>query len=379
MFAKQATAPALDPEQNSLHRKYRPTKLARYIGQEAVVTRVRGMIATGKIPNAISFFGPPSAGKTTLARIIAAETNGKPVARQMDYKELNAATQKGIDDVRELDKLSKFRAVSKRRFIVIDEAQQILTNKQAAQALLKPLEEPPKDTTWIICSMDPSKFSTTIEGKAILKRCTQFVLEAPSGPDLLKQAVRIAKGEGMTYAITEDKAILKEVVRSCDQDMRVLANLMQGLQQYYDGIEGKKPKVLDKSHVASVLSSVETNDDRLALQFMIAVYALDFFTVQRSLLDVTDGFAFMKKIVWMAQFMLNVRILEGKSHKKVWWSVANKELIAGTKKLELSLRVLAEVNARLIRVQSQAATFAIPAPDLLSSEMYYLISELQKK
>jgi len=375
--SKQTQTPELNADENSLHLKYRPQKLERYIGQEPVVTRIRGMLESGKIPNALAFFGPPSAGKTTLARCVAGAVNGKPVKAQQDYKELNAATQKGIDDVRELEKLSKFRAIGKRRFIVIDEAQQILTNAHAAQALLKPLEEPSKDTTWIICSMEPAKFSTTV-GKAIIKRCTQFVLEAPTPSDLLKQAMRIAKGEGMSYVVSEDKAVLKEVVRSCEQDMRVLANLMQGLQQYYDGISGKKPKLLTKEHVSSVLSSVESNDDRLALDFMISLYSRKFTGVQRALLDVTDPFGFVKKIVWMSQFMLNSFVLDGQRHSKVWWSNNNRDLTTATKKLNLNLGTLAAVNARLIRVQAQSLSFAIPATDLLSSEMYYLISELEK-
>lgn len=368
---------ALDQDENSLHRKYRPATLDRVIGHEAVVTRLRGMIATNKVPNALAFFGPPSAGKTTLARVIAREVNGKPVKSQQDFKEINAATQKGIDDVRELEKLSRFRAISKRRFIVIDEAQQVTTNSHAANALLKPLEEPSKDTTWIICSMEPTKFSTTV-GKAIIKRCTQFFLEAPTSSDLLKQALRIAKGEGMTYVLDEERTVLKAVIRSCDQDMRVLANLMQGLQQYYDGIEGKKPKLLGKEHVSAALASTESSDDETALRFLHGVYSKQFNECQLALLDVADSFGFMKKIGWMSQFMLNVKILDGQKHSKVWWSPANRALLAQTKGIGLDLDTLAAVSSRLIKAQAQAATFQIPATDLLSAEAYYLIKELGK-
>jgi DNA polymerase III gamma/tau subunit len=376
MFKKKEEAEA-KPEQHALHTMYRPLTLDRYLGQEPVVTRIRGMISSGKIPSAIAFFGPPSAGKTTLARIVAAEVNGKPVKQQSDFKEINAATQRGIDDVRELEKLSKFRAMGKRRFIVIDEAQQFLSNHAAAQALLKPLEEPSPDTTWIICSMEPAKFSSSTVGKAILKRCTQFVLEAPSSSDLLKQALRIAKGEKMTYVLDEERAVLKEVVRSCDQDMRVLANLMQGLQQSYDGME-KKPKLLTLDDVSAILESVESTDDKLAVDFMIAVYKRSYRDMQRVLLDIQDGFSFMKKLVWISQFVLNVEVLGNAKHPKVWWSSANREVQTAVSKLKLNLGFKAAVASKIIRVQAQAANFQMSAAELLSSEMYYLFNELEE-
>jgi len=362
-------------EHKALHLKYRPQTLDRVIGHEQVVTRIRGMIESDEIPNALAFFGPPSAGKTTLARVIAATVNGKPVEQQQDYKELNAATQKGIDDVRELDKLSRFRAHNKRRFIVIDEAQQLLSNAQAAQALLKPLEEPKADTTWIICSMEPEKFSTTV-GRAIVKRCTQFHIDAPSSSDLLKQALRIAKGEGMKYVLDEEKSILKSVVKVSNQDMRELANLMHGLKHYYAGL-AEKPKRLDAEAVASVLSTSEAADDETALQFMLAVYGRQFGAAQRALLDVKDAFGFIKKIGWMSQFMLNVKVLNGAKHAKVAWWGKNPELLKATKDQDLSLGVLAAVNAKFVRIQSQSLSFQIPALDLLSAETFYLIQELK--
>jgi DNA polymerase-3 subunit gamma/tau len=172
MATKKPAVQTLDPEEHSLHRKYRPKTLERVIGQEAAVTRLRGLIKTGKVPNAIAFFGPPSAGKTTLARCLAAAVNEKPIEDQQDYKELNAATQRSIDDVRELERLSKFRPMgSKQRFILIDEAQQFMSNAAAAQGLLKPVEEPSVHTSWIFGSSEPEKFSSSNHGRALLSRC----------------------------------------------------------------------------------------------------------------------------------------------------------------------------------------------------------------
>src|SRR6185437_2088642 len=162
--------------QSALHLKYRPRALERVLGHSNVVTRLQGMMKSKKLPSAMAFFGPPSAGKTTLGRCVATAING---ALNSDYREVNAADERGIDDVRELIKTSKFKPQSTKRIILIDEAHQLVSNNAAAQTLLKALEEPATDTTWIICSMEPSKFSSTV-GKAILSRCTQFVLEQHS-------------------------------------------------------------------------------------------------------------------------------------------------------------------------------------------------------
>lgn len=362
--------------ETSLHSKYRPSKLDRIIGHETAVTRLKGLIASKKIPNAIAFFGPTSVGKTTLARALAFELNNKPASKQVGYKELNAADQRGIDDVRDLVKVSKFRTEGY-RIIVIDEAQQLVSNNAAAQTLLKPLEEPSPKTLWVICSMDPSKFTTGV-GKAIANRCTQFVLEPHTNADLLKQALRIAKGEEMSYVLTEDRKVLKAVVENSNGEMRTLANLMQSLQEYYDGLE-KKPKLLSAEHITNVLSSTESADDQLAVDCMIGVYSGDFAKVQLSLLSVADQFGFMKKLTWLAAFMMNVAVLKGAKHPKVWWSAPNRKLKDATADLKLKLDTLALTNATIVRVAAQASSFQIPATDLLSAELYMLIKTLSGK
>lgn len=359
----------------AFHTLYRPANLDKIIGHEAAVTRLKGMIDSNKIPNAIAFFGPTSAGKTTLARAFAADVNGlKSIGESRDYSETNAAEKRTIEDVRDMLQASKFRPQHKKRIICVDEAQGLLANAVAANAFLKPLEEPSKDTIWIICSMDPSKFQSGV-GKAIANRCSPFILEPHTSGDMLKQAMRIAKAEKMSYVLDEEKTVLKAVVRSC-QEMRTLANLMESLQQYYSGLKDK-PKLLTKEKIASVLNSTESADDKLAVTVMCAVYTGQFKIVQRSLLDVQDGFMFVSKLIYANQYVLNTAVLEGARHPKVWGSVSSRELASKSK--GVTLGILAACNATLVEVKSLSQQFSVSPEELLSSKLYRLIKELHTK
>jgi DNA polymerase III delta prime subunit len=368
-MATKKPTPKQDVEQvqGALHLKYRPKTLDKIIGHSDVVTRLKGILTKGKFPSALAFFGPPSAGKTTFARAFAFAVNGQ---LNMDFKEVNAADERGIDDVRELIKMSKFRPQSKKRIIFIDEAHQLISNNPAAQTLLKSLEEPAKDTIWIIGSMEPSKFSSVV-GKAILSRCTQFVLQQHTESDLFKQAVRIAKGEDMSYLLDEKKLALKHLAKNCNGEMRTLANLMQSTQQYYDGMEDQ-PEVLSKKDLASIISSTESSEDKLAVQMMTGLYQLQFKKVQRALLEVTDPFSFIKKCGFISSFILNEEVVEGR-HPKVWWTQSNREVHAAIKDAGVTLGMKAAVNATIVKTQSQAMSFQVPATDLLSADLYFLI------
>jgi DNA polymerase III gamma/tau subunit len=358
----------------SLHNNYRPVNLDRIIGHEAHVTRMKGIVASGKHPNAIALFGPTSAGKTTLVRAFAADINDlKTITGSRDYMEMNGSSEKSIDDIRQVQQLAKFKPQNKVRIICIDEAHGLLSNPQAANALLKVLETPPKNTMFAIASMEASKFQSSQVGRAILNRCNQFVLEPHTPEDLLKQAKRIAKGENMKYVLDEEGKILKAVVKNA-QEMRSLANLMESLQQYHEGLT-KKPKLLDKEHIATVLKSTESSDDKLAVQVMLGVYGCQFKVVQRSLLDIQDGFQFVKKLMWLNQYAMNTTVLDGARHPKVWGSAGGKEVLAATKG-KITMGMMAAVNASMVETVGILQQFATSPEELLSARLYRLIKEL---
>lgn len=358
---------------DALDLKYRPQTLDECFGHEKIITRLRGMIKTNKLPNALAFFGPPSAGKTTLARCIAAEINKKPVAQQGNlFKEINAGTTRGIDDVRELDRLSSFRALNGKRFILIDEAQALMTSAAAAKALCKPLEEPGADTVWIICSMEPEAFNANTTGQAILSRCTPFFLDAPSPADMLKQAVRIAEGEKMEYLLRDEK-LMKQIVRSADGSMRALAKQIQSLQYYWEGMDDK-PETLSIEDLAGVLTTAESSDDVYAHEYLMALYKRDYPKAHRACLHVNDAFQFARKVRNLSTHMSNVCALNGEPSNKVWYNAANKAIQKSADNVEDD--VIYAVHSRLIPVFAQAMTFTLPATDLLTGSAWSIIKSL---
>lgn len=369
--------PPTTKENNDLHAKYRPKTFDEIIGHEVAVTRLRGQIKTGKLRSAYLFTGPTSVGKTTLARCLAAEINGKPADQQIgDYRELNAGDQKSIEDMRELIRMSKFRPSGKKRIFMIDEAQALLTNHSAATAILKPLEEAGKtDTIWIIGSMDAAKFTSGANGspgKAIANRCDQFALEPPTTDLMIEFAKRIVVGEGMAYL--KSMAALSEIAGAANQEMRNVANLIQSIGDYYNGLDKKnRPEKLDVAAINKVLASSESNDDRLVVEVVYGALTLQYKAVHRALLDVADPFVFVKKVGWAAAFLLGMQVVD--KHPTLWWSPTNRELLNRTRKHKIPLGRYAAFNEMAILVARSASDFTVGGKELLSAAIYRFIEE----
>ena len=364
----------------ALHTKYRPKTLDKLIGQTTAVTRLKGIISSGKVPSAMLFTGPTSVGKTTLARAFACDLSGKGEVflNSPDYKEINFSDTRGIDDIRELIRITRFKPqMGKYRVIVGDECQGLLTGgNAAANAVLKALEES-ENTVWILCSMNPEKFQTTTIGKAIANRCVQFNLEPPSNGELLKQAKRICRGEHMDYMIDEESKLLKTIVKNSNYEMRTLAQLIEACQQYYEGL-AEKPQQLSLKDISSVLTSVESSEDQLAQKFICGLYALQFSVCQRCILDSNDHIGLLNKLSFINSYLVNSTILGSEKHRKVWNTSANVAVKKQVQKLNITLGQLAEVNTRLVETKSQAMQFGVGADALLSAFAYSTIRKLQE-
>lgn len=179
----------------SLHTKYRPTALNQVLGQDSTVKSLGRVLKEGRAHSFI-VAGPSGVGKTTLARIIAnVVAGGNATAVNLD--EVPAADHTGVDDMRQVVTRSLYRAVgaSPVKTIVIDESHRL--SAQAWDALLKPIEEPPKHVFWVFCTTNPSKIPKTIQ-----TRCVKFELQPVDEVSIYELLLKVSKAEG--FAISEE-------------------------------------------------------------------------------------------------------------------------------------------------------------------------------
>jgi DNA polymerase III gamma/tau subunit len=346
----------------TMDEKYRPKSLDEVIGNEVTVTTLKGFIKSGKFPAAIAFFGPPSAGKTTLSRAFARDVIGDLGS---DYTYVNVGSTRGIDDMRDLVRLATLSPMNgKRRFIHLDEAQSIISSPAAAAALLAPLETPHSKMTWLLSSMSPEKFSSTTNGKAILSRSTKFFLKSYSEDELKAYATRIIKGEGLTFFTKE---LRDKVVTECGEELRTIAHTIGSIASYYEGLE-EKPAKLGLEAVEEVLRSITDDDDKTAVRLLTCIYAKKLGAAQREILGITDAYGIISKMLNTNYAVLNDNILKGARHPKVWMTVAAKALKANLtsgKVGTFALEDYARIQSALIDLKASSMAFSVPEDQAL--------------
>ena len=190
----------------ALYRKYRPQTFAEVVGQEAVVRTLTNAVAQGKVRQAYLFAGPRGTGKTSLARILAKAVNcahgPTPTpdgtchacvaianGTSLDVIEMDAASQRGIDDIRDIrDRVVLQPVEGQYKVYILDEAHQL--TDAAWNALLKLIEEPPPHLMFVFCTTELQKVLPTVRS-----RCQTFVFQRPRLPELVRKLRLISDGE----------------------------------------------------------------------------------------------------------------------------------------------------------------------------------------
>ncbi len=212
----------------ALYRKYRPQDFDEVVGQEDVVRTLRNAISSGQVRQAYIFAGPRGTGKTSLARILAKSLNcaqgPTPTpdktchacvaianGTSLDVIEMDAASQRGIDDIREIRERVVLQPVEGRyKVYILDEAHQL--TDAAWNALLKLIEEPPPHLVFVFCTTDLAKVIPTVRS-----RCQTFLFSRPRLSELVKVLRRDCDGEGIE-APDADLTLIAQSARGSFRD-----------------------------------------------------------------------------------------------------------------------------------------------------------------
>ncbi|HZT88545.1 MAG TPA: DNA polymerase III subunit gamma/tau [Stellaceae bacterium] len=302
-------------EYRVLARKYRPATFAEIIGQEAMVRTLSNAIATGRIAHAFILTGVRGVGKTTTARIIARALNcvgrdgaGGPTIepcgecvqcraiaedRHVDVMEMDAASRTGVDDIRELTDGVRYRPVSARyKVYIIDEVHML--SKNAFNALLKTLEEPPPDVKFIFATTEIQKVPVTV-----LSRCQRFSLRRVPVELLVEHYRKVAEAEGVSV----EPGALGLIARAADGSVRDgLSLLDQAIALSGGRIEEPTVRdmlgIADRGRVFDLLETVLKGDAAAALGQLGSLYR-----------DGADPLIVLQDLLELAHFLTRVKLV----------------------------------------------------------------------
>ena len=242
----------------SLYRKYRPATFEEVVGQEHVTRTLENAIAAGKVSHAYLFAGSRGTGKTSTAKLLAKALNctqgptahpcGKcesciaiGAGTSLDVIEMDAASNRGIDDIRDIrDKVAYSPVEGRSKVYILDEAHML--TKEASNAFLKVLEEPPAHVIFVLCTTEAHKVIPTIQS-----RCQKFEFRRPDAGMVLEVLARIAAAEGLDA----EEAALAAIARSSAGAYRDAIGALDQLATYCN-------ETISLADVLAMLGTVES-------------------------------------------------------------------------------------------------------------------------
>ncbi len=337
-----------------LYRKYRPKSFSKLVGQEHVVQTLTNAINSGIISHAYLFSGPRGSGKTTVARLFAKSLNcldRKDNAfepcnkcdscseimnnRSMDLIEIDAASHRGIDEMRDLREGIRFSpSKSKYKVFIIDEAHQL--TKEASNALLKTLEEPPAHAILILATTELHKMIPTI-----ISRCQRFDFRKLTIEEIIKKMESIIKEEKVMI----EKSALELIALNAGGSIRDAESLLGQVLTFSDN------KEIKAEDIKSLLGLVEVEIVSKFTDFLVKKQIPEAINFLNELVEKgVDLQEFTKSLI---NYLRQALILKIAGTEKIISGLTKEEL----QKLEEQVKVFKEEELhRIIRLFISAET-----------------------
>jgi DNA polymerase III subunit gamma/tau len=363
-------------ETKALAVKYRPRKLDDLVGQDHIVTQIRGMVKTKKFPSTFLITGNTGTGKTTTARMLARIINCESLSacgkcascrlkKHPDLLEINVGNTRGIDGIRGVIGVANAMPKYNKRIIFLDEVHCL--TQQAASALLVPLEEPPPHTVWLLATTDPEKLLNTIRGRGAL-------LDIRPVPEkiMIRRLLEISDNEGVDFRKLKDgKEIMRLLVSFTNGQMRDAINLLEGVLFAVQSGE----KLDSKTILANYVNTFDVDLEQTVVKILLAILSGNLKAVLTRVVETKSARAIISKLRWLTHFLLAYSV-----EQAAFQPYSGRLFLKESRKrdIDLDIPILVRLQEVLILAEIRLNSFSIDEKVVLTSALTNFILDNRK-